>query len=142
MSALIMKRSSSSLISTAGVQPLVTVEITNLGQQAVHTTVSELVPSTVQVLDVSDGGQRTVAGGGQTRIEWEVDLPAASPPSSGQGATQYGYVERHYRIQRTEDLTTGFTNLAAGIEATPPENSVTDAVESVETRFYRIRLEE
>ena len=47
-----------------------------------------------------------------------------------------------YSIQRTEDLTTGFTNLAAGIEATPPENSVTDAVESVETRFYRIRLEE
>lgn len=49
---------------------------------------------------------------------------------------------RRYAVERSSSLTAGFTNRFTGVEATPPENVVTDRVENVESVFYRIRLED
>lgn len=46
-----------------------------------------------------------------------------------------------YSVERAADLAAGFTNIASGVSATPPVNTVTDTVDNAESAFYRIKLE-
>ena len=50
--------------------------------------------------------------------------------------------DRSYTLQAGSNLVDGFIlNLRTNILATPPVNVHTDAVEGVECRFYRVRVE-
>lgn len=49
---------------------------------------------------------------------------------------------KKYTLQRSSDLTSGFTNVVAGVAATPPKNTYQDAtVAGKGPFFYRLRLE-